>query len=77
MNLNQESIITNIIENIMDNTGFAGVKNQNVATTAQNLHQGVLSLPRQKETFEIPISKLEKLGKVGLLHRHISVRGSW
>lgn len=55
----------------LDECGCAGLREERLARSMMTFRQGILRLPRRRET-AVPVTTLEHLGKRGRLHRDIS-----
>lgn len=64
------------IRDNLDDSGAAGVANPGIADAMLALFNGRLRLPRERDTFGVPMTPLSQLGERGPLHRDLSGRGA-
>ena len=64
------------IRSALHHTGSAGLRDANVVQAAIELMRGELHLPRLRDPIQLPLVKLDELGKRGLYHMDISAMQS-
>ena len=58
--IGETNVIANIVYSEIENGGYAGVINKEVATIVHKMQDGELRLPRESKSHSLPITKLKK-----------------